>query len=61
MKDKLEVFQLFVQFYNTIQTQFGKTIKRLHFDNGKKYVNQQFSNFVKEHGIIHELTCVDTP
>ena len=44
-----------------IETQFGKTIKCLHSDNGKAYVNQQFSNFAKEHGIIHELTCVDTP
>ena len=61
MKDKSEVFQLFVQFYNMIQTQFGKTIKRLRSNNGRDHVNHQFSHFVKEHGIIHEFTCVDMP
>ena len=61
MKDKSDVYQLFVQFYNMIQTQFSKTIKRLLSDNGKEHVNHQFSHFVKEHGIIHEFTRVDTP
>nr|KYP54934.1 Retrovirus-related Pol polyprotein from transposon TNT 1-94 [Cajanus cajan] len=61
MKDKSEVFQLFVNFYQTVQIQFGSPIKRLRSDNGREYVNQNLSNFLKEKGVIHELTCVDTP
>lgn len=44
-----------------IQTQFGRSIKRLYSDNGKEYVNKNFSTFLKEHAISHELTCLDTP
>ena len=52
--------ELFVQIYHMIQTQFRKSIKRLRSNNGKEYVNHHFFKFVEEHGIIHELTCVDT-
>jgi len=61
MKDRSKVFHLFVNFYQMIQTQFESPIKRLCSDNGKEYVNQNFSKFLKENGVVHELTCVDTP
>ena len=61
MKDKSKVFQLFINFYRIIQTQLGSPIKRLHYDNGREYVNQNLSNFLKDNGVVHELTCVDTP
>jgi len=44
-----------------LQTQFESPIKRLSSDNGSEYVNQNISKFFKENGVIHELTCVDTP
>jgi len=61
MKDKFEVFHLFVNFYKMVQTQFESPIKRLRSDNGREYVNQNLSKFLKENGVVHELTCVDTP
>ena len=61
MKDKSEVFQLFVNFNRIIQTQFGSPIKRLCSDNEREYVNQNLSNFLKDNGVVHQLTCVDTP
>jgi len=61
MKDKSEVCHLFVNFYIMVQTQFESSIKRLCFDNGREYVNQNLSKFLKENGVVHELTCVDTP
>jgi transposase InsO family protein len=60
MNNKSEVPQLFIQFYNMVQTQFGKRIKRIRSDNGKEYVNHNLSNFTSKNGIIHEFTCVDT-
>jgi len=44
-----------------IQTQFESPIKRLRFDNGREYVNQNLSIFLQENGVVYELTCVDTP
>jgi len=61
MKDKSEVFHLFVKFYRMIQTQFESPIKRLRSDNGREYVNQNLSKFLQENKVVHELTCVDTP
>jgi len=61
MKDKSEVFHLFVKFYRIIQTQFERPIKRLCYDIGREYVNQNLSKFLQENGVVHELTCVDTP
>src|ERR1051325_1789273 len=61
MKDKSEVCQLFVNFFQMVKTQFGKPIKRLQSDNGEEYVNQNFHNFLKTNGVVHELACFDTP
>jgi len=54
MKDKSEVFHLLVTFYIMIQTQFESPIKRLPFDNGREYVNQNLSKFLQENGVVHE-------
>jgi len=43
-----------------IQTQFESPIKRLRYDNGREYVNQNLSKFLQENGVVHELPCVDT-
>jgi len=49
MKDKSEVFQLFVNFYKMVQTQFENPIKRLRSDNGREHVNQKtFQSFLRE-------------
>ena len=61
MKDKSEVFHLYVIFYRMVRTQFENPIKRLHSDNEREHVNQNFSKFLQENGVVHLLTCVDTP
>jgi len=61
MKNKSEVFHLFVKLYKMIQTQFESPIKRLCFDNGREYVNQNLSKFLQKNGVVHQLTSVDTP
>ncbi|RDX99634.1 hypothetical protein CR513_17294, partial [Mucuna pruriens] len=33
----------------------------LHWDNGTKFVNLEFSKFLKDNGVVHELMCVNTP
>ncbi|RDX74278.1 hypothetical protein CR513_45993, partial [Mucuna pruriens] len=39
----------------------SKSIKKIRLDNGTEYVNLEFSKFVTDQDIIHELTCVNTP
>jgi len=41
-EEKYEVFNLFVKFFCTIKTQFGKLMERLHSNNGKEYANHEF-------------------
>ncbi|RDX71963.1 hypothetical protein CR513_48619, partial [Mucuna pruriens] len=33
----------------------------LRSDNGTEFVNLEFSEFLKDNGVVHELTCVSTP
>lgn len=42
------IIWIFVQFYHMVQTKFGKPSKRLHCDNGRDYINQDLSKFLKE-------------
>ena len=58
MKHKFETSCLIQSFYNMIFTQFHVPIKILRFDNGPKFTLNSFYAFK---GIIHQLSCVETP
>ncbi|RDY07704.1 hypothetical protein CR513_08150, partial [Mucuna pruriens] len=49
------------QFFRLVKNQFDKSIKRLQSENGTKFVNLEFSKFLKDNGMVHELMCVNTP
>ncbi|RDX82107.1 hypothetical protein CR513_37145, partial [Mucuna pruriens] len=61
MKHKYEVYQIFVDFFHLVKNQFNKSIKRLRSNNGTEFVNLEFSKFLKDNGVVYELTCVNTP
>jgi Integrase core domain/GAG-pre-integrase domain len=61
MKNKSEVFSHFQTFLNLVETQFNKKIKILRTDNGTEFINQNFSNYLKQKGILHQTFCVYTP
>ncbi|RDX60855.1 hypothetical protein CR513_60969, partial [Mucuna pruriens] len=61
MKHKYNVCQIFVDFFHLVKNQFDKSIKRLQSDNDIEFVNLEFSKFLKDNGVVHELTCVNTP
>ena len=58
LKAKSEVVDLIPVFYNMIATQFNIPVKILRSDNGPEF---NLFEFYKEKGIIHQLSCVDTP
>lgn len=61
MKSKTETLHHLTTFCNLIKRQFNKTIKKIRSDNGRKFVNSKFLNFVHQEGIIHETYNVYTP
>ncbi|XP_071901935.1 retrovirus-related Pol polyprotein from transposon RE1 isoform X4 [Coffea arabica] len=61
MKSKSDVCHIIPQFYNMILTQFNTRIKVFHSDNGREFVNRSLADFMIQHGILHQTTCVYTP
>jgi transposase InsO family protein len=44
-----------------VNTQFKVQVKVLRTDNGTEYVNKRFGGFLSEKGIMHKISCPDTP
>ncbi|KAM1091428.1 hypothetical protein FF1_018917 [Malus domestica] len=61
MCNKSDVFQLFMQFYNYVHTQFGIRIKSFQFDGGGEFTSRSFSQFLVTKGIEHMISCPYTP
>ena len=53
LKSKDQASIAISNFWQFTKTQFSKTIKRLHSDNGTEYVNQNVSLFLQKNGTIH--------
>ena len=58
MKNKSDTSLLIQSFYNLILTQFKTPIKVLRLDNGLEFA---LDSFYASKGIIHQLSCVETP
>ena len=61
LRQKSEVFHVFVEFYNMICTQFQTQPCMLRTDNGREYINSNMQKFFKQKGLIHQTSCPDTP
>ena len=61
MKHKSETFDRFKEFKNEVENQLGKSIKAIRSDRGGEYLSQEFDNYLKECGIISQLTPPGTP
>ncbi len=51
MKHKGEVFQHFLNFNVMVEKEKGVSIKCLRSDGRRKYFSNEFSEYLKEHGI----------
>lgn len=58
MKSKSDTSFIIQSFYKLILTQFKTPIKELRSDNGLEFALASYYAFK---GIIHQLTCVETP
>jgi transposase InsO family protein len=61
MRHKSESFKKIKEFQNEVQNQLGKTIKFLRSDHGGEYLSFEFSDHIKQCGIITQLTLPRTP
>lgn len=61
MHAKSQVFSFFKQFYEMVETQFGRKLKVLRSDSEGEYTSREFAAFLAEHGVIHKKTCPNTP
>ena len=61
MKYKSETFERFKEFKNVVQNQLGKSIKAIQSDRGGEYLSQEFDHYLKECGIISQLTPPGMP
>lgn len=61
MKNRSELFSHFTAFCAEIKTQFNVSVQILRSDNAKEYLSKYFRNYMVQHGIIHQTSCVDTP
>ena len=61
MKNKSEVFEKFKEFHTYVVNITGKPVKILRSDNGGEYTSKEFESYLKENGIIHQLSVPYNP
>ncbi len=61
MKHKGEVLQHFLNFKAMVEKEKGVSIKCLRSDGGGEYFSNEFSEYLKEHGIQRKYSCSYSP
>ena len=61
LKAKGEVFDRFQEFKALVESQTGKKIKALRFDNGGEYTSNEFEDFCTQHGIHRQFIVPYNP
>jgi len=61
MKHKGEMFQHFLNFKAMVEKEKGVSIKCLRSDGGGEYFSNEFSEYLKEHGIQRKYSCSYSP
>ena len=61
IKHKLETFEKFKELKHDVENQLGRKIKMFRSDRGGEYLSIEFHDYLKECGIISQLTPTRTP
>src|SRR6266851_6803792 len=59
--EKSEVGKLLKTFISWAELETSQKVKILHSDRGGKYIASHVKDYLKRHGIKHEITTPDTP
>ena len=61
LERKSEVSEHVKDFINLVENQTGDKVKALRSDNGSEYVNRNLNLFLKNKGIVHQVTVPYSP
>lgn len=61
VKEKSKVLGYFQEFKAMVEKESGLQIKCLQLDNGGEYISNEFSAFLRKHGIKRHKPCRYTP
>jgi Integrase core domain len=61
MRHKSESFEKFKEFRTEVENQLNKIIKALRLDREDEYLSYEFTMYLKECGIVSQLTPPETP
>lgn len=62
IRDRTEVLDRFKDFVNEVEADFGcRRIRRFRSDGAKDYLNKAFDDFLREKGIVREVSPAYTP
>ena len=61
MKNKSEVFEIFVKFKATVENMFNLAIKTFQCDEGGEYKSRAFQQFLSDSGISQRFSCPKHP
>lgn len=61
LKNRSDVLEAFKNYKLKVEKQTGQRIKKLRTDNGREYLSNDFKNFLKSEGILHQLSVEYTP
>ena len=61
MRHKSETFDKFKEFKNEVENQLNKKIKVLRSDRGGEYLSTEFTSYLRDCGIVSQLTPPGTP
>lgn len=61
LRNRSDVLKAFKDYKQKAEKQTGQQIRKLRTDNGREYLSNNFKNFLKAEGIIHQLSVEYTP
>lgn len=61
LRNRSDVLEAFKSYKLKAEKQTGQQIKKIRTDNGKEYLSNAFKNFLKNEGILHQLSVEYTP
>ena len=61
MKHKSEAFEKFKEFRHEVEKQLGYSIKALRSDRGGEYLSHEFLSYLRDNGILSQMTPPYTP
>ena len=61
MRHKSETYHYLTLFCAMVKTQFKCTVQQVRSDHGSEFISNPMQTYFQQNGIVHQLSCVDTP